>query len=67
MQHTESPFENYIQEVTRKREMLDERLCALQKVLNRDDVEIYKVKKEKLRLKDILSKLHACSVPDIIA
>lgn len=60
-------LDHYIGAVAQQHASIHEKILQLQKELTPNDLAIHKAKKEKLHLKDTLTKLRAHTLPNIIA
>ncbi|MBX9977050.1 MAG: YdcH family protein [Alphaproteobacteria bacterium] len=58
---------HYMNVIAQQHASINEQILQLQKELTPNDFAIHKAKKEKLHLKDMLVKLHAHTLPNIIA
>ena len=56
-----------LQSVRQQHRDLDAAIAALQGVSGHDQIQLARLKKRKLRLRDEIEKLHDMIVPDIIA
>ncbi len=56
-----------LEEFRRQHRDLDEAICALEEKGARDPLTIKRLKQQKLRLKDIISRIEDRLIPDIIA
>lgn len=64
---TEDPLATHLAELRRQHRELDERIAELHRELIADQLTLRRLKKEKLRLKDEITRVESQLYPDIIA
>lgn len=63
----EEDLREQLEELRREHKNIDEQITSLSSVQPVDFFQISKLKKEKLRLKDMIQKIESSLIPDILA